>query len=100
MSDESGDQSAAIFRAIGRLEGHFSALETRVTNIDTTTDRRLNAVAAKLDSISDAIDGVSKGAIADRSKVIGGWHTMVVVAAVAVSMLSMFMTAYVAFVKP
>lgn len=48
--------AAWLYRAIGKLEGRFGALEQRVQNADITNDRRMETLTGKVNQLPEAID--------------------------------------------
>lgn len=91
----SDDERIELHRAFGRMEGRFGALESRVVNLETTTDRRLEAIAKKLQDNNDSMEGkvdevarvvhtLETREAGDRGTFKGGW----IVAGVIFSVLT------------
>lgn len=78
MADE--EFSSQVQRALGRLEGQFSALETRLTNLDTRVDRQLNLLAGEVRSVRSSIASIETSLGSFRGTISGNWHSIVIVA--------------------
>lgn len=83
MSDDAllrdANSAAAMFRAIGRLEGRFGMLEARQVSDSATYQRQLEAVAKSLDGLKKELHDDNVDDAKKEGKSSGAWHTLTII---------------------
>lgn len=90
--DDNNQSRMALHRAFYRLEGRFGPLESRVVNLEATTDRRLSTMATKLEQIADILSTMALEDATDKGKVKGGWFVIVTIGTLSVTVVGLVIT--------